>query len=128
PAPPASPTPLPAPPPVSAAAVAAIVTVGLLPLDVAATPSAIYVINGDNTVSRIDPSTNSLLSDIQIGAAGDGVPTSITVGDEGDLWISISVTDDAGNFVPGRVVRVDPASGRVMTTLPTGWTRTDTSP
>jgi hypothetical protein len=105
------------PPPVVVPTVAATVTVGLLPEDVAVTPTAVYVANSDNSISKIDPTTNSILSAIPLGDPGTGFPAAIAVGDDGNLWVADQMFDASNKPVPGEVLRVDPASGQVKATI-----------
>jgi YVTN family beta-propeller protein len=120
--PPTSPPPTPVPTPVTplVASVAATVTTTFLPLDVAVTPAAIWVANGDNTVSKMDPTTNAVVLSLKVGPIGAAFPNAIAIGDDGDLWIASSMVDSSGAEIAGSVVRLDGASGQIKATIPVG--------
>ena len=83
-------------------------TVGRAPLDLAATPGAVWVTNagGGDSVARIDPHTNQLAGrPIRTGAS----PQSLATGG-GSLWV---VNHDAA-----AVTRIDLASGKVLADIP----------
>ena len=111
-----------APPPPPPPAVGAAITVGYLPLDVVAlTPAAVWVANGvGNSLSRIDPATNTVLSTVTLGQPGSGFPVAAAAGD-GALWVSVVSYDmSTQTALPGSVLRVDPGSGQVAATIPGG--------
>jgi YVTN family beta-propeller protein len=85
------------------------VTVRRGPLDIAATPRAVWVTNsggGGSSVARIDPQTNRLLGrPVTTGAS----PQGLAVG-AGSLWVA--------NHDAGTVTRIDQASGRVVADIP----------
>ncbi len=87
----------------------ATITVGRAPLDVAATPEAVWVTNsgaGGDSVARIDPPTNRLAGrPVTTGAS----PQSLAVGG-GSLWVA--------NHDALTVTRVDQASGKVIADIP----------
>jgi YVTN family beta-propeller protein len=87
----------------------AAITVGRAPLDLAATPGAVWVTNaggGGDSVSRIDPQTNRLAGrPVRTGAS----PQSLAVGD-GSLWVA--------NHDARTVTRIDQASGKVVADIP----------
>jgi YVTN family beta-propeller protein len=87
----------------------ATVTVGRAPLDLAATPGAVWVTNsggGGDRVARIDPQTNRLVGrPVRTGAS----PQSLAVGG-GSLWVA--------NHDAGTVTRIDQASGKVLADIP----------
>ena len=87
----------------------AAITVGRAPLDLAATPGAVWVPNaggGGDSVARIDPQTNRLAGrPVKTGAS----PQSLAVGG-GSLWVA--------NHDAGTVTRIDQASGKVVADIP----------
>jgi YVTN family beta-propeller protein len=88
--------------------VASEIRVGGAPVDVAASPDAVWVTNAnDNTVSRIDPSTNDVRQTIRVG----GGPASVAVGG-GAVWVA--------NGLDGTVSRIDPTTNQVVQTITVG--------
>jgi YVTN family beta-propeller protein len=87
----------------------ATITVRRGPLDVAATPGAVWVTNsgaGGDSVARIDPETNRPAGrPVRTGAS----PQSLAVGG-GSLWVA--------NHDAGTVTRIDRASGKVVADIP----------
>ena len=87
----------------------ATITVGRAPLDLAATPGAVWVTNsggGGDSVARIDPQTNRLAGrPVRSGAS----PQSLAVGG-GSVWVA--------NHDAGTVTRIDQASGKVVADIP----------
>jgi YVTN family beta-propeller protein len=87
----------------------ATITVGRAPLDLAATPGAVWVPNaggGGDSVTRIDPHTNRLAGrPVRTGAS----PQSLAVGG-GSLWVA--------NHDARTVSRIDQASGKVVADIP----------
>ena len=87
----------------------ATITVPRAPLDLAATPRAVWVTNagaGGDRVARIDPRTNRLLDrPVRTGAS----PQSLAVGG-GSLWVA--------NHDERTVARIDLASGRLVADIP----------
>lgn len=87
----------------------ATITVRRGPLDVAATPGAVWVTNaggGGDSVVRIDPRTNRVAGrPVRTGAS----PQSLAVGG-GSLWVA--------NHDARTVTRIDPASGKVVADIP----------
>jgi DNA-binding beta-propeller fold protein YncE len=87
----------------------ATITVPRAPLDVAATPGAVWVTNsggGGDSVARIDPRTSRVAGrPVRTGAS----PQSLAVGG-GSLWVA--------NHDARTVTRVDQASGKVVTDIP----------
>jgi len=79
------------------------------PLDVVATPGAVWVTNsggGGDSVARIDPKTNRLAGrPVRTGAS----PQSLAVGG-GSLWVA--------NHDARTVTRIDQASGKVVADIP----------
>ena len=68
-----------------------------------------------------------VLAVFRIGDLGDGYPTSISVGEDGSLWVAVALTDPNDNLVAGKVVRIDPVSGGVTATIAVGKLPTDTT-
>jgi YVTN family beta-propeller protein len=87
----------------------ATITVGRAPLDLAATPGAVWVTNaggGGDGVARIDPRTNRLAGrPVRTGAS----PQSLATGG-GSLWVA--------NHDARTVTRIDLASGKVVADIP----------
>src|SRR5829696_1667442 len=86
----------------------ATITVGRAPLDLVATPGAVWVTNagGGDRVARIDPQTNRLAGrPVRTGAS----PQSLGVGG-GSLWVA--------NHDARTVTRIDLASGKVVADIP----------
>jgi YVTN family beta-propeller protein len=87
----------------------ATITVRRAPLDLAATPGAVWVPNsggGGDSVARIDPATNRLTGQpVSTGAS----PQSLAVGG-GSLWVA--------NHDARTVSRIDQASGKVVADIP----------
>jgi len=87
----------------------ATITVRRAPLDVAATPGAVWVTNsggGGDNVARIDPQTNQVVGRPTVTGAS---PQSLAVGG-GSVWVA--------NHDAGTVTRIDRASGRVVADIP----------
>ena len=87
----------------------ATIKVSRAPLDIAATPGAVWVTNsggGGDSVARIDPHTNRLAGrPVRTGAS----PQSLAVGG-GSLWVA--------NHDARTVTRIDLASGKVVADIP----------
>jgi DNA-binding beta-propeller fold protein YncE len=86
------------------------------PLDVAATPGAVWVTNsGGDSVVRIDPATNRVV--------GPPIPIGFRAGNlvvgAGDLWVTSDYRVDAAaeDVV---VVRIDPQANRAVETIAVG--------
>lgn len=80
----------------------AIVTVGSRPGRAAIGEGAVWVLNGDGTVTRVDPKTNKVAATITIG--GDTAGGDIAAG-AGSVWVSL----------PGApIVRIDPRTDRAV--------------
>ncbi len=92
--------------------VAAKIGVGIGPADVAIDASGVWVTNSvDNTASRIDPKTNTVLSVVSLEVPGNTVPWAITSG-FGSIWVAVLAFDDAGDVAQiGSVLRIDPVTG-----------------
>jgi YVTN family beta-propeller protein len=97
------------------------INVGALPSDVVVTPGGVFVTNWlDDTISKVDAATNLVLATIPLEISGNAGPEAIAYGD-GALWVA--VTGDAGSLL-----RVDPATGRTVATIPVGPVAVATSP
>jgi YVTN family beta-propeller protein len=100
--------------------VAANVTVGRTPLGVVVTQGGVWVTNyNDNTLSKIDPATNTTIQTVRLTINGNGGPVAIAYG-ENSLWVTVVEFDANGNLLPGSVLRVDPATGTQQATIPVG--------
>jgi len=97
------------------------INVGALPSDVAVTPGGVFVTNWlDDTLSKVDPATNSVLASIPLEISGNAGPEAIAYGD-GALWVTVTGLDGTRqNPVAGSLLRVDPATGRTVATIPMG--------
>lgn len=95
--------------------IAATIPVGIGPEQVALTPTGAWVTNGyDQSVSRIDPTSNTVLSVVPLVLPGITLPVGITTG-FGSVWVSLTTYDAGGTAVlPGSVVRLDPTTGAVQ--------------
>jgi streptogramin lyase len=111
---------------VKPATVAGSVVVDFGPQDVAITQSAVYVTGIDGRIAKVDPNPNGgVLAMMDLGDFGNGYPTAIAVGDDGDLWVTVALWDANDHPIPGKLLRVDPASGQVKATIPIGPTALD---
>ncbi len=91
------------------ARIVATIPVGRRPGSIVAAKGAVWVKNhADQTVSRIDPATNSVTATIPIGAGEFGY---LAAG-EGSVW---ATNNDANT-----VSRIDPRSNTVVATIPVG--------
>ena len=116
-----TPTPTPTPTPSGVSGVVGpAIPVDVAPFDVAVTPTAVWVTNGRDTLSKVDPVSNTVLVSIPLDTAAPGVPFAIAVGDDGSLWVSVAAFDDQFHSVPGSVVRVNPTTGQIMATVSVG--------
>lgn len=105
---------------VTAPYVDATITVGYSPQNVAIDTSGVWVTNyADNSLSRIDRATNTVLQTVPIALTGRAGPAAIAAG-MGSLWVTTVDFDSSRNFLPGAVLRIDPASGNVLATIPAG--------
>jgi YVTN family beta-propeller protein len=102
-------------PPIVEPKVAATIPVGINPSQVAIDASGVWVTNWfDNTLSRIDPVANSVLSVNTFAITGNAGPDAITTG-FGSLWFTVTAFDDLGEpSLPGLVIRVDPLTGSAI--------------
>jgi virginiamycin B lyase len=98
------PPPPPAPP---AGQIAATIPIGHPVGAIAAGEGAIWVANGDATVSRIDPATNTVVATVSTLHSAFGIAAG-----DGGVWLSNS---DANT-----VTRIDPATDAVVATIPVG--------
>ena len=127
--------------------VVASIPVGLQPLGVAVTAGGVWVADEhDEAVTRIDPKTNRVVATITIGPAGPAGPQIMTAG-PGGVWVDVpnmgevvridASTNSVGLRVPldgfvasdgkevwiagpnglPELVRIDPVSGKVITTV-----------
>jgi YVTN family beta-propeller protein len=100
--------------------VAARVTVGRSPSSVAIDPTGVWVTNWfDNTLSRINPATNTVLATIPLVLPGTAGPEAITTGG-GSLWVTTTEYAADDTNLPGSVLRIDPATGAVLATIAAG--------
>jgi YVTN family beta-propeller protein len=101
--------------------IAGSVTVGPAPSGIAIDTNGVWVTNWwDNTLSRINPATNTVLSIVPVAAPITEGLEAITSGG-GALWITTTEFDDTGEVIlAGSVLRVDPVSGALLATIPTG--------
>jgi peptide/nickel transport system substrate-binding protein len=84
------------------------IEVGESPSDVAAAPDAVWVTNAtEDTVSRIDPSTNDVDQTIDVG----GGPAGVAVGG-GAVWVA--------NGLDATVSRIDPAADKEVQKITVG--------
>jgi virginiamycin B lyase len=78
------------------------------PTRLAVTEDAVWVLTpADNSVVRIDPATNQVVTTIEVGRA----PSGLAVG-AGAVWVS--------RRSDGMVVRIDPATNQVVAAIPVG--------
>ena len=88
-------------------AVAATIPVGTRPSRVVAAGGQVWVLDpADRTLSRIDPQTNTVAQTIAL----NGQPSNVLAG-AGSLWVATR---------GGTVQRIDPATGRTLSTVRTG--------
>lgn len=100
--------------------VAARITVGQMPSGVVVAPNGVWVTNWwANSLSRIDPATNTILQTVPLTISGTGGPEAIAYG-ENSLWVSVTDFDTNGNALAGSVLRIDPTTGSVQATIPVG--------
>lgn len=94
------------------ATVTATIPVGAYPHGVAIDPTGVWVTNAfDQSLSRIDPLTNSVLSVVAVNVPGNAVPVAVASG-FGSLWVSFESFDASFTTeVAGAVQRLDPTSG-----------------
>ena len=71
-------------------------------------PDGVWVTNGDDTVSRIDPATLAVTHTVPVG----GRATDLVRGPDGLEWVAVNGA--------GTVVRIDPATAKVVDTIATG--------
>jgi len=91
-----------------AGAVLASVPVGIDPTSVASSRDAIWVVNaGDDTVSRVNPTTRSIQQVIAVGHKPRGLAVT---GD--DVWVA--------NFADGTLSRINAQVNRVVDVIPVG--------
>jgi YVTN family beta-propeller protein len=96
------------------------IAVGRSPAGVAIDPSGVWVANWwDNSLSRISPTTNTVLGVLPIDFSNTQGAQAIGSG-EGSLWVTATDSDANSNSLPGVVKRVDPASGVTLATIAVG--------
>ena len=84
------------------------IPVGAAPAEVAVGFRSVWATStNENTVSRIDLSTNTIRQTISVGAGPEGVAVG-----GGAVWVA--------NGLDGTVSRIDPATNRVVERVPTG--------
>jgi YVTN family beta-propeller protein len=98
-------------------AVTATIPVGVEPSQVVIDPTGVWVTNWyDNTISRIDPLSNAVLSVSALDIPATSAPEGIASG-FGSIWVTVVAYDDqAMPTLPGSVVRVNPATGTAIGT------------
>jgi DNA-binding beta-propeller fold protein YncE len=69
--------------------------------------------NSENLLSRIDPSSNQVTKTIHIGSGA----FSVAVG-EGAVWVTQSEPDTASVPAPGKLLRIEPQSLRIVRAIP----------
>ena len=95
------------------AEVTATIAVGGTPFGVAADGTSIWVTNRtSDTVSRIDPATNSVAATITVGDRPWDVASDGT-----NIWVANAGSADPGS---GTVSRIDPATNTVSATIAVG--------
>lgn len=100
--------------------VAANITVGRSPSGIAIDPTGVWVTNWwDNTLSRINPATNTVLSVVPIDFTATQGPEAIGSG-AGSLWVTAFDYDANFDPLPGVVKRINPATGATLATIPVG--------
>jgi YVTN family beta-propeller protein len=100
--------------------VAATIKVGPSPSGVVVDSSGVWVTNWwDNTLSRLHPTSNSVLAVFPIAMDSTQGPEAITAG-AGSLWVTTYGEDESGAVLPGSVLRIEPASGATLATIPSG--------
>ena len=105
--------------------VAANVAVGRSPTGVAIDPSGVWVTNWwNNTLSRINPATNTVLSVVRVDFTPSQGAEAIGSG-AGSLWVTATDTDANFDPAPGVVKRIDPATGATLATILVGTTPLD---
>ena len=102
--------------------VVARIAVGRSPSDVAIAPNGVWVANyGDDTLSRIDPATNSVLQTMSLTLPFLAGPEEIAFGD-GSLWVTTIglVFGETEIDLAGSLERVSPTTGQQQATIPIG--------
>jgi YVTN family beta-propeller protein len=101
--------------------VSARITVGGSPSGIAIDPTGIWVSNWwDNTLSVIDPSTNTVISTRSLDISGNAGPEAVASG-LGSIWVTVSAFDDQGEgTLAGSLKRIDPVTGQTLATIPVG--------
>ncbi len=96
-----------------------VIVLGGSPGAVAVGAGAVWVANAaDNSVSRIDPATNTEVATIRVTERPTGTPFSVTVA-EGAVWVQFSPAGtETENEEGGRIYKIDPQSNRVVDSIP----------
>jgi DNA-binding beta-propeller fold protein YncE len=95
------------------------IRVGSVPVSVAVTPDAAWVLNsGDSTISRIDPGTGRVQSSVLVsGPAGPRGGMAFATVAEGRLWVV-----HASGWDSSAISVIDPSTGRTLNTFGFGGT------
>ena len=100
--------------------VAARVPVGRAPSGVAIDATGVWVTNWwDNTLSRINPATNTVLVTVPLSLSGTAGPEAIATGG-GSLWVTPTEYAADDTALAGSLLRIDPATGTTLATIPIG--------
>jgi streptogramin lyase len=81
---------------------------GLDPRAMAASPDALWVLDAAGRITRIDPTTNSIVESFPFGSAASS-PGALAIG-EGAVWVL--------DTTAGRLVRIDPTANKVAIAIP----------
>jgi YVTN family beta-propeller protein len=99
------------------------IPVGAGPLGLAAGAGAVWVPNiGDGTLSRIDPTTNTVVATIDVGAnpadfqTVASMPIAVAASDTA-VWVTRYNGSDATHLVRD-LLRIDPATNAIVATIP----------
>lgn len=96
--------------------VAATVPIGQVPTDVAFLGTQVWVA-GYDSLTRIDPATNVVLSAIPLPQADTDYIAAVASA-AGSLWVLVvSISGVDFEYLAGSVLRIDPASGTVVATV-----------
>lgn len=100
--------------------VAGTLSVGQSPSGVAVDATGVWVTNWwDNTLSRINPATNTVQAVVQLALTGTEGPEAITTG-AGSLWVTTTEYTPDDTTLAGSIVRIDPTTGTTQATIPGG--------
>lgn len=96
------------------------VSVGQSPSGAAIDTTGVWVTNWwENTLSRINPANNQVVAEVSLLVPDLEGPEAIAVGG-GSLWVTTTEVDTNDDPLPGHVLRVDPATGAILATIPIG--------